>query len=297
MALVAFFGFVESVNGQYYGNYSQFISNDLVINPAYSGAENALSLTFVSRSQWAGIEGAPSTQTFTGHTLFKNEKTGVGLTLIDDKIGVHKSLTSLATYAYRIKVNNKSKGYFSAGLQIGAVSRKSDYSSLDPEDPALVGLSERRTSFAFGTGVYYKSQNLNLGLSVPNLMRRDLGDTDGSNSGFTSSEYLLMGRYKLTLNHNFKLLPAGLIKYLPGLPVSYDFTLAGIINEALLIGASYSSSKIANAIIQANISQQLKLGYSYDFSLGNKTGVLSNSHELMINYLFNYKNSNVPGPR
>ena len=295
--LILSFGFYESSHAQYYGNYSQFISNDHVINPAYAGADDALSLTFLGRSQWAGVDGAPTTQSFTGHTLFKNEKTGVGVTLINDEVGVHRSLTSLATYAYRIKLENRSNGYLSFGLQFGAISRKSDYSSLDPEDPLLVGLSERNTSFAFGTGIYYKSQSLNLCLSVPNLLSKDPGYSVDGNSGFTNSEYLLVGRYKIPVSHNLTLIPAGLIKYFPDLPLSYNITLAGVINEALLVGTGYSSSKTANIIIQANLSQQLKMGYSYEFSLSNQYALPSNTHELMINFLFKYKNSKAPGPR
>lgn len=297
LVIITFFGLSQSSKGQYYANYSQFISNDHVINPAYAGADNALSLSLVNRAQWLGVDGAPSTQTFTGHTLFKNEKTGIGITIINDKIGVHQSLTSLATYAFRINLDSKFNRSLSFGLQSGAITRKSDYSSLDPEDPILIGLSDRKTSFAFGSGLYYQSERLKLGISVPNLLRRDLGPEVENNSVFTNSEYLVMGKYKIPISYNLSLQPAAIIKYLPDLPVSYDLNLSALLNEVLLVGAGYSSSKIGNGILQASISRQLKLGYSYDFSIGNKSALLANSHELMINFLFRQKSTDVIGPR
>ena len=290
-------GFTQPSRGQYYANYSQFISNYHVINPAYAGADDALSITLVNRAQWLGVEGAPSTQTFTGHSLIKNEKTGIGITLINDKIGVHNSLTFLGTYAYRINLDNKSNRYLSFGLQSGVIARKSDYSSLDPEDPVLIGLSDRKTSFAFGSGVYYQSQRLKLGISVPNLLRRDLGSEIINNSVFTHAEYLLMGMYKIPMSYNLTLQPAVLIKYLPDLPVSYDLNLSAVVNEALLVGAGYSSSEMVSGIIQASFSRQLKLGYSYDYSISNKSVLFANAHEIMINFLFKIKSADVIGPR
>src|SRR4051812_11634722 len=80
--------------------FTQYMFNGLVLNPAYAGAEEALSLTFIQRNQWSGIENAPTTQTFSAHTLFKKKHFGMGLTMVNDKIGVHKNLSALSNYAY-----------------------------------------------------------------------------------------------------------------------------------------------------------------------------------------------------
>src|SRR6478736_4445164 len=97
--------------------FTQYMFNGLVINPAYAGADEALSLTFVHRSQWTGMDNAPATQTLAAHTAIKEKKIGVGLILINDRIGVHKNFSALNSYAYHIRVGKQS--YLSMGLQAG----------------------------------------------------------------------------------------------------------------------------------------------------------------------------------
>src|SRR6187402_14633 len=84
--------------------FTQYMFNGLVINPAYAGADEALSLTFIQRSQWTGVENAPNTQTLSGHTLFKKKQVGLGITLVNDRIGVHQNINALTSYAYHIRV-------------------------------------------------------------------------------------------------------------------------------------------------------------------------------------------------
>ena len=87
--------------------YSHYSFNGLALNPAYAGADEALSLTLLHRSQWTGLENAPSTQSFSGHALIKKKQVGLGLTVIRDRIGVHKTTNVLTNYAYHIKISNE----------------------------------------------------------------------------------------------------------------------------------------------------------------------------------------------
>ncbi|MCK5371670.1 MAG: PorP/SprF family type IX secretion system membrane protein, partial [Cyclobacteriaceae bacterium] len=123
LALVLFS--ITNSYGQQAIQFSQYFSNQLVINPAFAGSEDALSITMVHRNQWTGINGAPTTTTLSGHTLFKNEHTGLGVNMFVDKINIHKSSNFLGLYSYRIKVSNSS--YLSMGLQAGVENIKSDY--------------------------------------------------------------------------------------------------------------------------------------------------------------------------
>src|SRR5258708_29914263 len=102
----------------------------LVINPAYAGADEKLSLTFINRNQWSGIEGAPTTQTLSAHTLFKKKQFGLGFLLVNDQIGVHRNVNASVSYAYHIQTGDQS--YLSMGLQAGVKSFKADYASLTP---------------------------------------------------------------------------------------------------------------------------------------------------------------------
>src|SRR5688572_28456063 len=97
LAVITFLMTSETI-AQQKMQFTQYMFNCLVINPAYAGADEALSLTFIQRSQWSGVENAPSTQTLSAHTLFKKKHFGLGLTIVNDRIGVHKNLSVLTNY-------------------------------------------------------------------------------------------------------------------------------------------------------------------------------------------------------
>src|SRR5688572_12709460 len=143
--------------------FTQYMFNGLVLNPAYAGLEEALSVTFIQRKQWAKIEGSPSTQSFSAHSLFKKKQLGLGGMLINERIGVHRNASALTSAAYHLKVGPLS--YLSMGLQAGIHSRKSDYGSLVGNasvDPKLYDASVSYTAFDLGMGLYFRSPRLHL---------------------------------------------------------------------------------------------------------------------------------------
>ena len=158
--------------------FSQYMFNNLVINPAYAGADEALSLTFIDRRQWSGVDDAPTTQTLSGHTLFKKKHFGLGATLVNDQYGVHKNLSALTDYAYHLQVGKKS--FLSMGLQAGVHNTRSDYASLIggvTNDPRLYA-NVSQTFFDFGAGIYFRSDRLHVGLSAPQLLPETISLSD-----------------------------------------------------------------------------------------------------------------------
>jgi len=280
--------------------FTQYISNELIINPAYAGAEEALSITLVHRSQWSDVDGAPSTQTFTAHSLFKSKKIGLGLAVINDKIGIHNVLNASTSYAYHIALNSETS--LSLGLQFGLNQKRSDYNSLANQvqvanDPTLYAADLSTTNFEFGSGLFLKSPRLSIGLSAPNMLPEKTFINDSLDFSLSNNNYYFLGRYKIPVNNNIHFQPGLLLKYHPGLPMSYDANLAMVINEVLILGLSYRDMESLNGIVQAKITPQLKIGYSFDYPLGNDAGIQSNSHEFMVNYLFRFSNFQISRPR
>ena len=285
---------------QQLGQFTQYISNGLVINPAYAGADRVLSLTVVNRSQWSGIDGAPTTQTFSGHSLFKKEHFGLGMIVINDKIGVHNNLNALGVYSYRLRFSEDT--YLSMGIQMGMNHKKSDYASLAtqtqiPNDPKLSNLSVVQTSFEFGAGIYFKSPKLEAGLSAPKLFPGKSEYNDSISLELNRSHYFLLVRYLSRLNHNMEIQPGFLVKHLPGLPLSVDLNMDLIFKKVILLGLSYRSYGSINSTLQAKITPQLKFGYSFDFPVAKNAVLDGSSHELMVNYLFKFSNHGISGSR
>lgn len=281
--------------------YSQYFSNQLAINPAYAGADDALSLTMLHRNQWTGVNGAPKTTSITGHTLFKNENTGIGANLFVDEINIHSNVSFSGVYSYRIKTGKDS--YLSMGLQAGLNYAKSDYASLagtiyDPNDPGIRFEKQSESAFQFGTGIYYKSKRLEAGLSAPILYSSASTSTSDTLRRLGATpHYFFLTRYKVSVSQNVQIVPGFLLKSRTGRPLAIDMNLETVINEIVMFGLSYRSFESLSGILQMKILPQMKFGYAYDIPLSSVQRRYFNSHELMLNYIFKYKNYNVKSPR
>jgi len=277
--------------------FTQYMFNGLVINPAYAGADEALSLTFVHRSQWTGMDNAPATQTLAAHTSIKEKKIGVGLILINDRIGVHKNFSALNSYAYHIRTGKQS--YLSMGLQAGIKNIRSDYSSLitSNADPTFLSASASNTYFNFGTGIYFRSPRLHVGFSLPEINTQRFYAHDTSARRIYPSTVLLFAKYKITLNDYFDLEPSTMVKYIKDLPVSFDLNVNLIYRSVLTLGLSYRTSESIDFILKAQVTSQLQFGYAYDHPIGNVAMLSNGSHELMVQYIFRYLQKNVESPR
>ena len=291
---------VRTAYGQQIGQYTQYFSNELVINPAFAGAHEALSLTMVHRSQWTGLDGAPTTQTLSAHSLFKNEHIGLGASIINDKVGIHQNLTFNTSYAYHLRI--KADAYLSMGLQLGVNHKQSDFGSVsgqlqNPNDPSIADFKETVTVLEVGTGIYYRDPKLHIGFSSPKLFSSKSQYNDSIGTDLNNAHYFLYSRYRIPVTRNVQIQPGMLVKYLPGLPLSFDFHLAAIFNKVLLTGISYRSFESVDLVLQAKLTPQLKAGYNFDYPIG-KVGELSHSsHEIMLNYLFKYSKYKIKRPR
>jgi len=289
-----------AICAQQVGQYTHYFSNELIINPAFAGGHDALSMTAVHRSQWVGLEGAPTTQSFSIHSLAKNDQLGVGMTLIHDRVGVHQNFTATGALAYRLKITRDS--YLALGIQGGINQKSSDYTRLNvpggsSNDPA-VGLGDvSSTLFEVGAGAYLKTPKLHLGVSSPKLFSSKTAFNDSVSVALNQAHYFVYGRYRTPINHNLKIQPNFLVKVLPGLPVSWDLGLNFIWNEVLLTGVAYRSTESVDLLFQAKLTAQLKVGYGFDYTLQEVSGLGRSSHEIMLNYLFKYSNYRTRAPR
>lgn len=278
--------------------FSQYMFSGIVINPAYTGSEEALSVSFINRNQWSGVENAPSSQTFSAHSVFLKQHLGLGLLVIRDRIGVHENLSTSTTYAYHLKTGNSS--FLSMGLQAGIHSRKSDYASLLPEssfDPKVSGAHISSLFFDVGAGLYFRSKNLDVGLSAPQLIPETVQISDSVSVSIRKSNLFLFTRYRIPISEVIEFEPSVLIKHFSNSPISFDLNTNFVIKKALTLGLSYRKSESIDFLMKGQITRQLQIGYAYDHTIGRVAQLSNGSHELMINYLFKYTQSNASSPR
>ena len=275
--------------------YTQYIFNNLIINPAFAGSEGAITLNAFNRSQWAGIEGAPTTLGFSAHARVR-DKVGLGMIVIHDQVGVHKNTTGLASYAYHVSLNENTT--LSVGLQAGVTSLRSDYLSLtsSANDPKTAN-SINETLFDFGAGLHLKSSRLQLGVSVPKLLSNTVEMNDSVTINLQRRVMLGYLRYRIPLNESFDLEPGVLVKYFQELPMSFDINALLHFRKAIAVGLAYRHQESIDFLMRLQLTNQLQLGYAYDYPVQYASLLSSASHEIMLQYQFKKTVKRVTSPR
>ena len=284
------------VKAQQDPQYTQYMFNGLALNPAYAGSHDALSLTALYRNQWVDIPGAPTTMTFSAHTPFISQRVGIGLQVVNDKIGINNQTNIMGSYSYWIPVSENG-GRLAFGLQGGVTTFQADNSVLNLENPDednfAGNFSELKPNV--GGGLYYYTDRMFVGVSVPQLMETTFG-AKGSDIKKKRHFFTYVG-YVVDLNANWKFKPTVLLKSVPGAPLEMDFSANFLFIEKVWIGLGYRSFDSFNFLTQYFITEQLSAGYAYDYTLTTLGNYNSGSHELMVNYLFKFDDKKMLTPR
>lgn len=286
IAIAAFFFLATGVVAQQHMQFTQYMFNTLVINPAYAGAEGPLSITLINRSQWAGIKNSPTTQTLSINSLLKRKHVGLGLNLINDKIGAHKNLYGLFNYSYHLKTGKYSA--LSLGLMAGFHNRKTDFTSLvgSTNDPTLNASYINHLSLELGAGIYFRSKRFHAGLSSPTVLPQKVRLNDTLVYKHSANNVFFYSRITYPLNRELEAMPSVLIKYFSNVPMSFDVNLNFIYRKVLLWGLSYRNKESVGLILKAHVTSMLQFGYAYDYPISTVSKISNGSHELMVNYLF-----------
>jgi len=294
--------FALSVKAQQDAMYSQYKFNTLAINPAYAGSRDLVSATVLVRSQWVGVEGAPETQTISLDMPFMNRKLGLGVQVFNDQVGVTNLRGGFMSFSYRIFMENSTLAF---GLQGGASHLQADLNSVDLGNPNPNQAFLQNTDEIFinlGTGIYFNTSNFYIGLSVPQLMKNKLNNnniTAGTN-GQVDRQYLHLfaaSGYVIELDENFKIVPSVLVKAIQGAPVQVDLNANFWVKDIFSVGAQYRSSTSVAATMELQVSNQIRMGYSYDRTITKLANFRAGSHEIMLRYEFGSPNSNALSPR
>ena len=267
--------------------YTHYMFNTLMVNPGYAGSRDALTVTGLHRSQWVNFKGAPIVQSVTLHSPLRNDHLALGLSILNDKIGPSNRTSVYGDFAYRMNLTSKSK--LALGLSAGVNIFQANLSSLaldQQADPSFQNNVNRHITHNFGFGAYYSRERFYAGLSVPNLIENKYS-TDGALSGSEHRHYFFIAGAVFNLSENLAFKPTTFVKVTSAVPIQADFTASFIIMKKLSLGAMYRTNDAFGALIGFNITEQLYLGYSFDWSYGLKTSKYNQgSHEVVLRYDF-----------
>ena len=277
--------------------FTQYMYNTISINPAYAGSRDGFSIVGLHRSQWADFEGAPTTQTLSVHSPLRNDKIGLGLSIINDKAGYENYTYAYGDFSYRLDLSAD------VTLRLGLKGGMSYY-NLDEElftepdvlnDPFFQDQFNRWTP-NFGVGFYLSSQNWYIGGSAPKLINND-NNKYNEYLALEQIHYYLTGGYVFDINENLKLRPTTILKATKGAPLSIDLTATAILNEKFYLGASYRIDDAVGAFMDVQLFDGFRAGYAYEHPISDIRPYTSGSHEILLIYEFRFKNTRYKSPR
>ncbi|MBL0015726.1 MAG: type IX secretion system membrane protein PorP/SprF [Bacteroidetes bacterium] len=293
--LAGFICWISCLQGQHYPMYSQYMHNQAVINPGYTGSRDVLSTSLLFRQQWLGIQGAPSTQAFYLHSPLRNPRNNFGFNMVIDRLGVTYRNAFNVSYAYRIDLGEK-KGRLAFGLQGGIASLQNRFRDVvtDESGDHVFGYNTPAILVpGVGFGAYYDTRRWYLGVSLPYLLEYHNAAfnlfVQNNDSIASSRPALLATGCVIRLNPDILLRPSILAKFVPNSPVQMDLNAHLIIKDQLWLGASYRTGDALVGLIGYQITPQFKIGYSYDQAISPLRKYNNGSHELMVRYEFGYR--------
>ena len=277
--------------------FTQYMYNTISVNPGYAGSREALTIVGLHRSQWVGIENGPETQTLSINTPLRNEKIGVGLSFINDKLGYENFSYLYTDLSYTVSLSEQTKLAF--GVKVGFSNYSIDERLFnDPDvynDPYFRDKLNRWT-FNGGVGLYLHQPKWYVGLSSPKLVQNDY-NKNGNYVALEQRHYYGIAGYVFDLGSSVKMRPTGLVKISKGIPTSYDATLSFFFFDRMWIGGSYRFDDSVGALIDFQITKQFRLGYAYDYPTSDIRPYTDGTHEIMLMFDFKFDKSKYKSPR
>jgi type IX secretion system PorP/SprF family membrane protein len=277
----------SSAQSQNQFHLTQYMVHQPFINPASMGMFDNMNGSIFYKNQWTGFDGAPKLIGFNFNTpLGTGMKNRVGLTVVNDRIGVNSVTSISGSYAYSIKTGTSSTLSFGLAATLGL--RQSDFADVSTTivDPEFQANTPTLAMPNFKFGAFYKAKNWYVGMSLPNMLKNTIEYTNEF-SGATSFDlsdwhFYLHGGYSWAINENLDLNSSTIFKHVSGAPFQVDISTMMVIKKKFGIGVNYRTSKDISGLLRFRLNPMLEMAYAYDYNISDINKFSSGSHEIMI---------------
>ncbi len=309
-----------SVSAQQKPQYTQYVFNNFLLNPALAGIENYVDVKAGYRNQWAGLDGAPVTSFISVNAplgkkfLYGNANSfggqgsnpmtrsykqnymaaephhGIGLQAANDKAGPFSRIDFAASYAYHLGLTDRIN--LAVGISAGFSQIKLDVSKLTTEsgyDPSIASGNTSKMAPDIGAGVWLYGPLFFAGLSSQQLLPQKLSFSDNSTAGDGKLEphFFATAGYKIFLSDDIAAMPSIMAKFVSPSPVSVDVNCKFGFRDKFWLGGGYRNKDSFSAMLGFNVSYLFNLSYSYDFTTSELNKVSNGSHEIVLGLLLN----------
>ncbi|MCQ2975168.1 MAG: type IX secretion system membrane protein PorP/SprF [Bacteroidales bacterium] len=271
--------------GQQDPHYSFFMYNQVSYNPAYSGTEGMVNVVGINRNQWMGLDGAPQTSVMSADMPINigSIQSGIGVTILNDKIGFENNFSAKLAYAYHIKVGT---GLLSIGVDGGMFNKaiEGDWQFPDEAESIFSGKC-RKMAFDMSGGLYYNVGELTLGLSSTHLLEPKL-DYDKDGKTFLARHYYFTSSYNIPLANSLFDLTPGIILMSDGKSLQADINISCLYNKKIFGGVTYRNEDALSVLAGFSIMNDFKVGVAYEFGISKLRKTNAGSFEVMLGYSF-----------
>ena len=287
---------LSSVFGQKAMTLSQYMHNRFAINTAFAGSREVLSLFGSFRKQWAGLPESPQAQYFTGHTPLKNPNMAVGFQIFNETFAIKNNLGASLAYTYRVHVSPYTWMAFSLSGGFASYTINWNDVTLENRNDQVFGGNESSIGPQAGFGWSIYNDRFFGGLSVPEFFSHDFEKLDGTHFVPNRMDILITSGYMLDVSSQLAFQPSFLIKINQETGNWADLSGMFIYDRLIWGGMTYRTRKELIFHAGWQLLPQLRMAYSYDYSLGDIGQFNQGSHEISIQYDFGYK-VNTPSPK
>ncbi|NND94819.1 MAG: type IX secretion system membrane protein PorP/SprF [Flavobacteriales bacterium] len=276
---------------QHSGVVSQYMFNGLVLNPAYAGSQSTLAVNINYRNQWTGFEGAPKAQIASVHSPLKDQPISIGGIVSHEEAGLSSDIRVSAVGSYKLKLET-GELQFGIGAGLGIISSRWQDALIDNiDDPLFQQNTVGLVRPLFSTGVYYQDRNWYAGYSLPSILSYDYSGGEEIRTTFSvgGMEHMLTAGYVYKINRRVVIKPSMLIRVQPSSVMTFDLNTNVVFKKKIWTGISYRHSDALVALLEYQIHHQLRLGYSYDYTLNAIGNYSAGSHEIALMWAFRKK--------
>ncbi|MBB3053638.1 PorP/SprF family type IX secretion system membrane protein [Mucilaginibacter gotjawali] len=321
LILFGFFAYIHTASAQQKPQYTQYVFNNLLLNPAVTGIENYTDVKAGYRSQWTGLQGAPVTSYLTidfplGNDFLQGDATafpaeggvnpssrlytqnymaaephhGLGFNIVSDVAGPINTTNIDIDYAYHLGLTDRLNLAVGVSAGFNHISLNTAQITLEnPNDPAITNGNNSQWKPDLNTGIWLYSSNYYFGASVQQILPQNLyfSSTHSANASKTVPQYFLTGGVKFFLTDDVTILPSFLIKEINPVPLTYDINAKISFQDKFWLGGSYRHGDSFGVLAGLNISSFINVGYSYDITTSALNTVSNGTHEIVISLLLN----------
>lgn len=286
------------VQSQQEPQYTQFMYNPTLINPAYAGSKGFTSVYGLYRAQWVGLDNAPQTINLSVNKPINASQLGYGVSIVNDRLGPSDETQFAIDISYTIFFDNDYRLAF--GLKTSANLLNVDYSKLNQYNQGELILQNNitnRFSPNIGTGFYLYNKTGYFGASVPMILDTKRYDDISSTAVNQRQHLYFIGGKVFNLSNYVKFKPAFISKVVSGSPLQLDFSGNFLFYNKFTLGASYRLSASLSAMAGFQMNDKLFVGYGYDREITKLIKYNSGSHEIFLQFDLFENNKKIETPR